>query len=99
MLFRSSRFLRACHPFIYRSKSSKKTKGRITKRECAAADKEKLTLFLQPAWLIHVREIRLFGKSQSLVGVRLVVELEYVIGVREVLLSVLFDTFVGVDPV
>ena len=30
---------------------------------------------------------------------RLVVELERVIGVREVLLSVLFDFFVGVDPV
>ena len=81
------------------SKSSKKTESRVTKCECATADKKKLALFLQLAGLIHVREIRLLGQSQSLVGVVLVVQLECIIGVREVFVSVLFDFFVGVDPV
>ena len=85
--------------YLNDKKSSKETKSRVCNRERAAADKKKLPLFLQLAWLVHVREIRRFGQSQSLVGVGLVVELERVIGVCEVFLRVFFDFFVGVDPV
>ena len=56
-------------------KSSKKTKNRVSERQRAPADKKKLALFLQFNWLIHVREIRLCGLSQFVVGVGLVVEL------------------------
>ena len=80
-------------------KGSKKTKGHESKCERAAADKKKLALFLQLAGLVHVRELRLFGHSQPVVGVRLVVKLERVIGVREVLLCMFFDFSVGLNPV
>ena len=80
-------------------KSLKEAKSRVSKRESATTNKTKLALFLQLSWLIHVRELRLFRQSQSLVGVRQVVELERVIGVREVLIRLFFDFSVGFNPV
>ena len=87
--------------FQYRNKIDELTEKRLLLEnvDYTLTKKKKLTLFLQQERLIHVRELWLSGHCQFIVWVRLVVELECVIGVREVFLCVLFDFSVGFNPV
>ena len=66
-------------------KSSKEQEGCTAQSKSPSAHEHEFTLFLLLTWLIEIRELRLFGKHDSFVRVRLVVEFEGVDSVGEIL--------------
>ena len=65
--------------------SSKEQEGCTAQNKSPSAHKHEFTLFLLLTCLIKIRELRLFGKHDSFVRVRLVVEFEGVDSVGEIL--------------
>ena len=63
------------------------------------ANKKEFTICLLLAWLIEIRELRLFGRHNSLIRVHLVVKFEGVVSVGEVLLCLLLYLCICLNPV
>ena len=70
----------------------------LAKSNHAAANKEQFDLFLHLTWLIEVRELGFFRRTDLLVQVNPIVEFESVIRVCEVPLQLFLDFPVGFNP-
>ena len=77
---------------------NEKFKGCVAQSKSPGTHEHELTLLLLLAWLIEIIELRLYGKHDSFVRVRLVVEFKGVVSVGEVLLGLrLYLQFVAIQ--
>ena len=77
----------------------KKTKRGVSKRKSTYADKNYQTLFLQSTGLVELKERGFIGNGELRLLVGLVVQFEGLVGVRIILLGLLFDFVLRFNPV
>ena len=77
----------------------KKTKSGVSKRKSTYADKNYQTLFLQSTGLVELKERGFIGNGELRLLVGLVVQFEGLVGVRIILLGLLFDFVLRFNPV
>ena len=77
----------------------KKTKSTVSKRKSTYADKNYQTLFLQSTGLVELKERGFIGNCELRLLVGLVLQFEGLVGVRIILLGLLFNFVLCFNPV